>query len=249
MRLLQFTDTHLLGSPGPLVRGVETGVTLRRCIAHANRRHPTPRALLLTGDLVQDDTAGYARVREQFAGARVPVHCLPGNHDSPGDLRRELAGPPFVHDFASRYDGWLILMLDSTVAGANHGHLPATQLTQLDQALAANAGAFALVCLHHHPVPHGCRWLDELMLDNADELFARLARHPGVRGLLWGHAHQSLDDTRGDIRLMGTPSTCMQFTPQSDVFAIDSRPPAYRWLLLGDDGSLDTGVEWVAADD
>lgn len=249
MRLLQFTDTHLLGSPGPLVRGVETDVTLGRCIAHARRRYPSPRALLLTGDLVQDDPGGYARVREQFADAKVPVHCLPGNHDSPAELRRELAGPPFVHVLASRYDDWLILMLDSTVAGANHGHLPAAELARLDRALAASSDAFALVCLHHHPVPHGCRWLDELMLDNAEELFALLARHPGVRGLLWGHAHQSQDGMRGGIRLMGTPSTCMQFTPQSDVFAIDSRPPAYRWLLLEDDGSLDTGVEWVAADD
>lgn len=249
MRLLQFTDTHLLGSPGPLVRGVETDVTLGRCIAHAHRRHPSPRALLLTGDLVQDDPGGYARVRTHFAGAGVPVHCLPGNHDTPGDLRRELASPPFVHDFANRYDSWLVLMLDSTVAGANHGHLATAELGRLDRALAESPDAFALVCLHHHPVPHGCRWLDELMLDNAEKLFALLVRHPRVRGLLWGHAHQSLDDRRGQIRLMGTPSTCMQFTPQSDVFAIDSRPPAYRWLLLGDDGNLDTGIEWVAAND
>ena len=245
MLLLQFTDTHLLGTPGVAVRGVATDATLARCLQHARRRHPSPRALLLTGDLVQDDPTGYARVREHFAGAGVPVHVLPGNHDLPVEMRASLAGPPFVHDLANRYGSWLVVMLDSIVPAANHGHLAAHELERLDRALAQNAGAYALVCLHHHPVPHGSPWLDELMLENAPELFAVLARHRSVRGLLWGHVHQALDDERGDMRLMGTPSTCMQFEPYADEFNVDSRPPAYRWLELGDDGSLETGIEWV----
>ena len=248
MRLLQFTDTHLLGKPGVAVRGVATDVTLVRCLAHARRRHPAPRALLLTGDLVQDDREGYIRVREQFAGAGVPVHCLPGNHDLPAELRSRLAGPPFVHDLENRYDDWLIAMLDSTVAGAHHGHLAAAEIARLDAVLAKNADAHALVCLHHHPVPHGSPWLDALMLDNSAELFAVLAGHPGVRGLLWGHVHQALDGVRGKIRLMGTPSTCMQFEPDAEEFNVDSRPPAYRWIDLGRDGKLETGIEWVETD-
>ncbi|MGH8135678.1 MAG: phosphodiesterase, partial [Steroidobacteraceae bacterium] len=236
MLLLQFTDTHLLGTPGVAVRGVATDVTLARCLRHAKRRHPSPRALLLTGDLVQDDPTGYARVREHFAAAGAPVHVLPGNHDPPADLRAALAGPPFVHDLVNRYGGWLVVMLDSTVPGANHGHLTAGELERLDRALTQSTGAHALVCLHHHPVPHGSPWLDALMLDNAGDMFAVLARHPGVRGLLWGHVHQALDGMRGRMRLMGTPSTCMQFEPDAEEFNVDSRPPAYRWLQLGDDG-------------
>jgi hypothetical protein len=40
----------------------------------------------------------------------------------------------------------------------------------------------------------------------------------------------------------------MQFADDANEFQVDSRPPAYRWLLLGDDGSLETGIEWVAGD-
>ncbi len=245
MRLLQFTDTHLTGSPGKLVRGVATDATLARCLAHARRRHPEPQALLLTGDLVHDDPGGYPGLRKHFNGAGVPVFCLPGNHDSPAELRRELAGPPFVHRLANRCDDWLILMLDSSVPGVHHGHLADAEIARADQALAANPDAHALVCLHHHPVMHGSRWLDRFMLDNPDDLFAILERHPGVRALLWGHAHQPLDEMRGALRLMGTPSTCMQFTMGADEFDVDSRPPAYRWLQLDSDGSLQTGIEWV----
>jgi len=247
--LLQFTDTHLPGSPGMRIRDVATEDTLARCVAHAKRRHPAPRAILLTGDLVHDDAAGYARVRAHFGQAGVPVHCLPGNHDSADELKNGLAGAPFVHDLAHRHDGWLIVMLDSTVAGCNHGHLAAGELDRLDGALDRHADAHAIVCLHHQPVPHGSRWLDELMLDNAGELFAVLARHAHVRGLVWGHTHQPFEGMHGRLRLMGTPSTCMQFTQDSDEFAVDTRPPAYRWLELEPDGGLETGIEWVHPDE
>ncbi len=248
MKLLQFTDPHLPGTPGGLVRGVATEDTLARCVGHARRRHPRPRAVLLTGDLVHDDAAGYAALRERFREAGAPVHCLPGNHDAPEQVRRELAEPPFVHEFAARYGAWLVVMLDSTVAGSHHGHLDAQELARLDAALEAEAGVPALVCLHHQPVPHGSRWLDELMLDNAADFFAVLARHHGVRGLAWGHTHQPFEGMHGRVRLMGTPSTCMQFTQNADEFEVDGRPPAYRWLSLEDDGGIETGIEWVDRD-
>jgi 3',5'-cyclic-AMP phosphodiesterase len=246
--VLQFTDPHLSGSPDMRVRGVATAATLERCIAHARRLHPRPDAILLTGDLVHDDPAGYALLRAQFGDAGAPVHCLPGNHDDPADVGGELDGPPFVHDFATRHGAWMFVMLDSTVAGENGGHLDDGQLARLDAALAAQPELHALIGLHHHPVPHGSAWLDELMLDNAEDFFAVLARHDNVRALAWGHTHQPFEGMHGRIRLMGTPSTCMQFAQDSDEFEIDGRPPAYRWIELDPAGHIETGIEWVDED-
>ena len=73
VRLLQFSDTHLSGSPALAVRGVATGDTLARCIAHAERQHPEPRAILLTGDLVHDDAGGYAQLCALFADIGAPA--------------------------------------------------------------------------------------------------------------------------------------------------------------------------------
>ena len=227
------------------VRDVATAATLARCLAHARRRHERPDAVLLTGDLAHDDPAGYAQLATHFRDPGAPVHCLPGNHDDPAAVKAALEGPPFVHDVARRYGEWVIVMLDSTIAGEHGGHLDAEELARLDAALAAQPDAFALVCLHHHPVPHGSAWLDELMLGNAAEFFEVLARHPGVRGLAWGHTHQPFEGMHGHIRLMGTPSTCMQFAQNADEFAIDSRPPAYRWIELEPGGGIETGIEWV----
>ena len=43
------------------------------------------------------------------------------------------------------------------------------------------------------------------------------------------------------------PSTCAQFLPQANEFAVDARPPAYRRIALQPDGTLDTEVVWVEA--
>ena len=45
------------------------------------------------------------------------------------------------------------------------------------------------------------------------------------------------------------PPIEMVFAQDSAEFGVDQRPPAYRWMRLGDDGGLDTGIEWVDADD
>ncbi|NDD74258.1 MAG: phosphodiesterase, partial [Gammaproteobacteria bacterium] len=104
----------------------------------------------------------------------------------------------------------------------------------------------ALVVLHHHPVPMQSAWLDTIGLDNAAEFFAVLERRRArVRGVLWGHVHQEFDAERKGIRLLGTPSTCVQFAPQCDEFALDTRPPAFRTLTLHENGRIDSRVHWV----
>ena len=247
VRLVQFTDLHLHGAADGRLRGVATLPALEATLAAAQLRHAPWEGLLLTGDLVQDDPGGYARVRELFGGSPVPVYCLPGNHDDAAAMRAALAARPFQIGGTARHGEWLIVMLDSCVPGAASGCLAQTELARLDAALGAHRDRHALVCLHHHPLPTGSRWLDAVALTNPAALFAVLDRHPQVRALLWGHVHQSWEGQRRGVRLLSTPSTCAQFSPGAERFAVDGRPPAYRWLDLHADGRLDTAVEWVAA--
>jgi len=180
-----------------------------------------------------------------FAGLGTPVYCLPGNHDEPVALQRELARPPFVVGGSIDHGAWRIALLDSCVPGSADGRLSAASLAALDAMLAGAAGRHVLVCLHHHPVPMASRWLDRVGLTNSAELFRVLDAHRNVRAVLWGHVHQCYDGLRRNVRLLGTPSTCAQFLPNSDDFAVDPRPPAYRTFELRADGSLLTEVVWV----
>ncbi|HSG64326.1 MAG TPA: phosphodiesterase, partial [Gammaproteobacteria bacterium] len=60
-----------------------------------------------------------------------------------------------------------------------------------------------------------------------------------------GHVHQASDRHRGEIRLLSTPSTCAQFLPGHDFFALDNRPPGCRWITLLHDGRIETALDWL----
>ena len=80
------------------------------------------------------------------------------------------------------------------------------------------------------------------------ELFKYFSEWYGVQSLdgLWGHVHQQVDKLHigphGEIPLMATPSTCIQFKPLSSYFALDQLQPGYRLLELAGDGSIRTNV-------
>jgi 3',5'-cyclic-AMP phosphodiesterase len=245
IRLIQFTDPHLYGGEHETLRGVATLPALQAALAHARAHDWPPEALLVTGDLVQDDPAGYAHFRRVFGSLGLPVLCLPGNHDEPRAMRAELSGAPFVLGGHVDLGRWRIVLLDSCLPGSASGALSAEALAALESALKGAGGRHCLVCLHHHPVPMSSRWLDRVGLTNAAEFLHTLDAHRNVRAVLWGHVHQAYDAVRKGVRLLATPSTCAQFLPHSEDFAVDRRPPGYRTLELRADGSLVTEVVWV----
>ena len=242
IRLLQFSDPHLFARADGALRGVVTRSALQEVLQHARAHHWNADALLLTGDLVNDDPGGYASVRELFGNLGKPVYCAPGNHDDLTVMRRELQAAPFQVGGYSDLGAWRIILLDSCVPRQAHGRLAAAELARLDAALASAGERHVLIGLHHHPVRMGSRWLDSVGLQNPEDLFAITDRYPQVRVVLWGHVHQNFDSRRKGVRLLAVPSTCAQFLPHADQFALDPSPPGYRRLTLRADGSIDTDV-------
>jgi Icc protein len=244
MQILHITDPHLYGNAGGSLRGVETDSSLRRVLDAAIAGEPDYSAVLVTGDLVQDDPSGYLRFKSLFGALRKPVLCIPGNHDEPDAMRQGLAQAPFEYCGTHAIGAWQFVMLDSYDPGHVGGRLSFDELTRLDAALAGSS-SHSLVCLHHHPVAMGSRWLDGIGLANAPEFWRVIDAHANVRGVAWGHVHQAYEGERNGVRLFATPSTCAQFQPHSDRYAIDSSPPAYRRLELLDDGRIVSEVRWV----
>ena len=242
LRLLQISDPHLFGPADATLRGVVTRRSLESVLRHARTQHGNAAAILVTGDLVNDDPGGYAAVRELLGDLGKPVWCLPGNHDDPHIMRAELSEAPFSVGGHHDLGAWRIVMLDSCVPGKAHGRLCAEELARLHSALDTAGERQVLIGLHHHPVPMGSRWIDSVALKNPEELFAITDRYACVRAIVWGHVHQSHESRRKGVRLLATPSTCAQFLPHSDHFAIDPSPPAYRRLTLRPDGTIDTEV-------
>jgi Icc protein len=124
LRVIQFTDPHLYGNEAETLRGIATLPALKAALndAQSSSSWP-PDALLVTGDLVQDDPAGYAHFRRIFGSFGLPVMCIPGNHDDPVAMRRELRGPPFIVGGFADFERWRIVLLDSSLPGSASGHL------------------------------------------------------------------------------------------------------------------------------
>ncbi|MEO6185096.1 MAG: 3',5'-cyclic-AMP phosphodiesterase [Steroidobacteraceae bacterium] len=245
INLVQFTDQHLFGDPTRALRGVVTLPALRATLSAARSDIGNSEAILATGDLVNDDAGGYELFRTEFAALGKPVLCIPGNHDDVPAMRAALSEPPFQLGGVYDAGNWRTILLDSTIPGETGGALSADSMRFLEAALAGAPDRHALVCLHHHPIPMHSRWLDTVGLANGNEMVALLKRFANVRAVLFGHVHQQLDRDWEGVRMIATPSTCSQFKPLSDDFAVDNQPPAWRTLALHADGRLDTALRWL----
>ena len=241
VHVVQLTDAHLFANPAGTLLGLNTRESLRHVVSQVRREQPRIDLLLCTGDLSQDaSVASYAAFRELTDGFAVPTRWLPGNHDEARVMAR--VAPDLVHAVTD-IGAWRVVMLNSAVLGATHGLLEQDQLSTLDDALASVGERHCLVCCHHQPVDIGCAWIAPIGLRNADELLQCLRTYPQVKALLWGHIHQEWDEVRDGIRLLATPSTCIQFAAHSEDFKVSEEQPGYRWLRLHADGRLETGVE------
>jgi len=243
LRVLHLTDPHLHHDRAARMGGMDTRQSWN-AVLDAVAAQPRPDLILLTGDIVHDQRAEtYRGVMDDLSALGAPALLLPGNHDDAALFRAVVpAHGPVARPDLYRVGDWLVVLLDSTVLGAAHGHLCEERLTGLRRALALHPGCPTLVTLHHQPVPVGSAWLDRLGLDNAEALLAVIDTSPQVKALLWGHVHQDLDRCRGAVRLLATPSTCMQFRPNQDRPGFDDRAPGWRWLTLHPDGQIDTTV-------
>jgi Icc protein len=247
VQILHITDPHLHAHRDAMMRGLNTYDSFRSIIDRANTEKRKPDAVIATGDLVQDETReGYERFSNLVSELGVPVHCIPGNHDSPQIMAEILNKPPFQFCGSAIYQDWCLIMLNSVVRWDDGGQLETSQLEILEQTLSANESRYALICMHHHPVSIGSAWMDGgLGLRNSSDFFKIIDRYDNVRGIAWGHVHQASDRERNGVALFSTPSTCAQFLPNSDVFMMDTRPPGYRWVNLMPDGSIETEVVWL----
>lgn len=246
LRVAQITDCHIGADPALTFEGVVVRDHLRQVLAELRARGPWD-ALLATGDLTDDGSAEAARwLADELNALAVPVLAIPGNHDDPAVLARELAVGAVRLGGVLALGRWRLLGLDSTVPGRHGGSLSAATLAEVERVLTAEPDVWWLVAVHHQPVPVGSAWIDAMGLDNGEALLALAERHPAVRGIVWGHVHQAFEQRRDGLVLLAAPATSAQFLPRSREHRPDPSPPGWRELGLSADGAIVTRVRRLA---
>jgi Icc protein len=247
--LVQLSDSHLFAEAQGTLLGMNTRESLQKVIELVLAQQPRVDLMIASGDLSQDGTLeSYQQFREMTRQIDAPARWIPGNHDEPHFMAKAATQSQLLEPVVD-IGTWRITLLDSAVPGSVPGYLQDEQLQLLARSLSEAPERHHLVCFHHHPVPIGCAWMEPIGLRNPEALFAVLDRFPQVRAVLWGHVHQEIDQQRNGVRLLASPSTCIQFEPGSEDFKVDDLAPGYRWLRLLPDGQLETGVERVTGFD
>ena len=244
VRILQITDTHLFAGETDTLLGINTLHSYHAVLDAIVKQQLPADLIVATGDLVQDQsTRAYQRFTDGIARLPAPCVWLPGNHDYQPSMAQELAAAGISPSKQVLLgDQWQILLLDSQVQSVPHGELSDDPLIWLDNCLAQQPDRHTVVMLHHHPLASGCTWLDQHSLRNSHMLAEVLTRYQNIEGILCGHIHQDLDVMWNGIRMLATPSTCVQFKPHCTNFTLDTAAPGWRYLELttGDNPSLTT---------
>ena len=245
IRIVQITDTHLNAAEDGHLLGMKTLHSLRCVLSLMQLEEPDPHAIIVTGDISQDGSeSSYRHLHSELAAYRAPSFWLPGNHDIPENMAAVINGSHSSHRLI-RTPHWQLVLLDSSVRGKVHGHLSDSEREFAVSCLQERPDLHTLVTFHHHPISMDSRWIDTIGVRNGKDVMDELSAFNNLRCILWGHVHQESDHQLGDIRMLSTPSTCVQFKPGSSDFEVDHQSPGFRWLHLFPDGRLETGVKRV----
>jgi 3',5'-cyclic-AMP phosphodiesterase len=241
LSILHITDPHILATPEATLLGINTAYYFNAVLEHAVKSKRHFDLCLLTGDLAQDPCPeSYQYLLAQLQKLNIPTRCLPGNHDDLSIMQAVLHTKMVNCEKHFMLGNWQIINLNSQIPNSQGGCVSKDELAFLERCLVENQGYFALIAVHHHCLPTRSRWMDTMMIENAEELLALIDHYPNAKVIINGHIHQAMDEKINSIRVLTTPSTCFQFKPHSEHFNLDDMSPGYRWLNLYTDGSIDS---------
>jgi len=243
LSILQLSDTHILKTPNATLLGVDTAYYFRAVLAQAFAERQPFDLVMLTGDLAQHPVKeSYQYILKHISRYAVPCVCLPGNHDD-YELMQKILNTELVNCRKQLFlKNWQIINLNSQIIGEEGGLLRPEELAFLDQCLSQYPSQNALIAVHHHVLATESIWMDTMMIANSEDFLALVGRYPQAKVILNGHIHQAMDKQTPSLRVLGTPSTCFQFKPKSENFALDDTSPAYRHLQLYPDGQVNSQV-------
>lgn len=242
IRLLQITDSHLFADKSKSLLGVNTFDSFHAVLSQIAKQNTEFDYAVITGDISQDQTSeSYQSFLEGIADWQQPSYCLAGNHDYQPNMQKVLGSSLLTYkEHVLLNQNWQMIVLDSQVEGKPHGFLAKEQFDLLENILSQSPDKHTLLLFHHHPLYSGSAWLDQHRLHNQDELWEKLKDYPQVKAIVCGHIHQDLDLEHQGCRVLAAPSTCIQFLPNSDDFALDSKAPGWREIALHPDGTIST---------
>jgi Icc protein len=241
LKIAQLSDPHLGPNPEFELGGVCTLESFRTVLAEVRKQQPD--LIVVSGDIsAEPDLFAYQQFFDSFDFSQPPMVWLPGNHDSLELIARAPKQMPYRKRFV--FNGWQLLLLNSSIEDQPQGVLPQRDLEMTRQSL-EECHLPTAIFLHHPVMPVGSRWLDKQRVANAEELEAIVQQFDHVKGVFCGHVHQAYSEWRDGRLYASAPSTCVQFLPNSDDFALSNQNPGYLMHRFSRTGKIHSQVHRV----
>lgn len=245
MRILQLTDLHVFCQPETTLHSIPTRESLQDVVGLLEGQQFDH--VFVTGDHTHDELPeSYLAVRELLSPWLSCLAQVPGNHDDRAILRNVFRDRVSGQDdqpvrFAIKSEGWLLIGLDTHLPGQVSGIFDDSQAKWLSHQLEHSDCHSAAIFMHHPPCDVGSPWMDAIGLSGREKLEAILKEDGRARLICCGHVHHEFELKLGRIPVYTTPSTGIQFHPDSDTPRFDAVAPGCRIIEL-DDRSYRTHV-------
>ena len=245
IRILQITDLHLFGDKQKTLVGINPYRSLQKVLNEVKLDIQTrkPDLIVFTGDISQDfSEASYEIAAQIFAELSCPFIITLGNHD-----REEMAKhlfPDFdaIAQKSPHIGNWHIITLNSHWLDHVNGLLTEKELTFLEKELNAANNEPTMIFLHHQAWETQCLWINRIGVSNRDAFMKIIENHTNIKAVICGHIHHETFMHLNGIDFRSTPSTCWQFTPETNEFKLDRAMPGYRTLDLFANGTYATKI-------
>ena len=228
---IQISDSHI--DDEKLVMGVDSQANLAAVVEHISKQ--TYDALVFSGDLSHNGTmSSYIQIKEILKPLSNNAFILHGNHDNKSNLSKIFSNSLQCN---FQLNDWEIITIDSVQNEKISGRLSDQRLQTMTDEIKLSSAKYIVLCLHHPVVPMQSSWNDGLSLENPEDFFDAISQFPKVRAVIWGHAHQSSEFNRDNIKLFSCPSTAVQFCGPSSI--------GYNHYTLHDNGEINCKTRWL----
>ncbi len=242
---VHLSDTHFGPTAEYSRQGHRSLPYARHVIDMINHLPTRPDFVIHTGDVTTHPTeAAYQLAAETFATLEYPVYYCTGNHDRSADIHRYMAMGPkedcqpgtdtLSYTFEVRGERFLVLDARGPDEIDPHGLLSAQQMDVLRRE-ATPDGPPLTIFTHYPALRLNAPWMDaNMLIFNGEEMHqALLPARERLRGVFYGHIHNSMQTVRDGILYCAVASTFAGFTtwPNEEMIRADhDAMPAFNFV-------------------
>ena len=250
---IHLSDTHFGPTPEYARQGHRSHPYARHVVEMINRLPVRPDFVMHTGDVTTHPTPeAYALAAEVFSALEVPIYYATGNHDTSADIHRYLTMGPkedcqpdtdtLSYTFSVRGHRFLVLDARGPDEIDPRGLLSPQQLDVL-RAEATPDGPPLTIFTHYPAVRLNSPWMDaNMLIYNGEAMHQALLPARGrLRGVFFGHIHNSTQILRDGILYCAVASTFAGFTtwPNEEMINADhDAMPAFNFVQLLPDQTI-----------